>query len=198
MLAGLVLAGGQSRRMGLDKSYLRLAHNNLSLLENSQHLLSQVCEPILVSGSQHPQGIVDLYPKLGPMSGIHSGVQYIRLHYPNVRELIVVPIDMPNLSLNELNQLLVRGRESGVLVGFDTFNFPLYIPVVENVLDYLDGLFPHTDSTENVQQKDKQYSIRNFINGLNGQRLAPQATEPFNNINTPQQWQIHCEMKNEK
>lgn len=198
MLAGLVLAGGQSQRMGIDKSYLRLPDSQLSMLEHSKHMLSQLCEPVLISGAQHPDGILDIHPKLGPMSGIHAAVKHISLYYPSVTGLLILPIDMPNVSLIELKQLLHRGIEAKRVTSFESYNLPLYLPIDTSLMNYLDGVFTSVDTPKDPAIKYKRYALKNLINDLQGIVIKPSHCQPFANINTPQQWQQHCNVASEK
>ncbi|MEP1553948.1 MAG: molybdenum cofactor guanylyltransferase [Paraglaciecola sp.] len=197
MLAGLVLAGGQSQRMGTDKSYLRLPNSQLSMLEHSKQMLSHLCEPVLVSGAQHAEGILDIHPKLGPMSGIHAAVKHISLYTPGVTGLLILPIDMPNISLNELKQLLHQGLEAKRVTSFESYNFPLYLPIDTSLMNYLDGVFTTVNTAQEPAVKHKRYALKNLINDLQGIVIKPSHCQPFENINTPQQWRQHCHVSSE-
>lgn len=198
MLAGLILAGGQSQRMGTDKSYLRLPTSNLSMLENSHKLINDICDLILVSGAQHNNGIADIHPNCGPLGGIHAGVSHIGAHYPKVTELIVIPVDMPSLTILELNQLLQEGKDNRAAVYFEHFNFPLYLPFNRQLIACLENCFDVTKNENMTIFKNKQYSIKNLITSVKAQPIKPLKAKAFNNINDPRQWQQHCEAASEK
>ena len=80
-LSGLVLTGGQSRRMGTDKALLR--NDGESQVARAVRLLGTVCDQVFVSTranqadeperARFPQ-IVDRYDDLGPVAGILSAM----------------------------------------------------------------------------------------------------------------------------
>jgi molybdopterin-guanine dinucleotide biosynthesis protein A len=105
---GLVLAGGESRRMGRDKALLkRDGHTQLS---RSVELLERHLERTFVSAraeqadeperSRFPQ-IVDRYSGIGPAAGILSALQ----QYRNVSWLVLA-CDLPNVDDSTIDFLL--------------------------------------------------------------------------------------------
>ena len=105
---GLLLAGGESRRMGSDKALL--VRDGKSQLEHVAALLGDVCERVFVSTRQDQQDeperrrfeqIVDRYQDIGPVAGILSAMD----EYPHV-DWLVVACDLPNVDLQTLKFLL--------------------------------------------------------------------------------------------
>jgi molybdopterin-guanine dinucleotide biosynthesis protein A len=107
---GLVLAGGESRRMGSDKALLkRDGHTQLS---RSVDLLQRHVERTFVSAraeqadeperSRFPQ-IVDRYSGIGPAAGILSALQ----EQPKVSWLVLA-CDLPNVDDATIGFLLRR------------------------------------------------------------------------------------------
>lgn len=99
-LAGIVLAGGQSRRMGRDKAMLPWKES--SLLAHMHALLREAgAQPVVVSGA-YPEfdGVVDVIPGQGPLGGLYSVVQTL----PDGIAW-VVPVDMPRLDVALLHRL---------------------------------------------------------------------------------------------
>ncbi len=105
---GLVLAGGESRRMGRDKALL--SHNGQSQLAWMAALLGLVTERVFVSARSTQQHdaersrfelIVDHYENIGPMAGILSALE----EYPDV-DWLVVACDLPNVDEPTLKFLL--------------------------------------------------------------------------------------------
>src|SRR5271170_2062710 len=80
-VGGIVLCGGQSRRMGTSKAWLAFAGE--TLLQRIVRLLSEVVQPIVVvaaAGQELPPlpsdvvTIHDLVPDLGPLQGLADGL----------------------------------------------------------------------------------------------------------------------------
>jgi len=105
---GLVLAGGQSRRMGRDKALL--LRDGQSQLAHMVSLLDAVVDRVFVSARSEQTAdaersrfelIVDRYDDMGPVAGILSALQ----EYPEV-DWLVVACDLPNIDDSTLRFLL--------------------------------------------------------------------------------------------
>lgn len=115
-LSGVVLAGGQSQRMGRNKAFLQLEGE--TLIERVLARLSPLCDELIVSAndvesySHLPARIVpDVIPGRAALSGIHAGL----LTMQNERA-IVVACDMPFLSLSLLRYMAVVSPGYDVVV----------------------------------------------------------------------------------
>jgi molybdopterin-guanine dinucleotide biosynthesis protein A len=99
-LAGIVLAGGQSRRMGRDKAMLPWEAG--CLLDHMQALLREAgAAPVTVSGAYPAYGgVEDVIPGQGPLGGLHSVLQRL-----SDGIAWVVPVDMPRLDVTLLHRL---------------------------------------------------------------------------------------------
>lgn len=193
MLAGIILAGGKSSRMGADKSLLTLPDSQQSLLEHCKNQLALVCaNNIFISGSQHQQGIDDVIPHCGPLSGIHAAITHIETHHFNISELLVVAIDMPDLCSDDFNYLIKMGRESHCLCSFENCFLPLYIPLSAKVTQYLDTVLKSQSEGVGIHPKQRQYSVKAMLNSLQGIQMSPLKNTQLDNINTPLQWQQRC------
>jgi len=193
MLAGLILAGGKSSRMGTDKSLLTLPDNQLPLLEHCKQQLASVCgSHIFISGSQHQQGIADVIPHCGPLSGIHAAIKHIATHHSNIDELLVVAVDMPDLNSEGFSYLLEMGRKNRSLCAFENCFLPVYIPLSSHVTQYLDTVLNHQSEQAVNQPKQRQYSVKVMLKSLRGLQIQPLKNTQLHNINTPVQWQQRC------
>jgi molybdopterin-guanine dinucleotide biosynthesis protein A len=122
LYAGIVLCGGQSRRMGRAKADLPFAGD--SLLVNTVRLLNQVADPVIVAAAPDQQLpplpenvriVHDNTPAQGPLAAfVNAGV-----HVPPYRDWIfLVSCDLPFLTLPFLHLLAARGREADAVVPF--------------------------------------------------------------------------------
>jgi molybdenum cofactor guanylyltransferase len=107
-VTGILLAGGQSRRMGEDKRHLVVGEQ--TLLERGLHVLRSVFQEVLVVVAQNspPLGIdarvvQDLVPDRGSLGGLYTGL--VQAANPWV---FVVACDMPFLNPAVIAQFTSR------------------------------------------------------------------------------------------
>ena len=119
-LFGLVLAGGESRRMGRDKALLD--HDGQSQLAFVVDLLGAVVDKVFVStrsdqAADEERGryeqIVDRFENLGPVAGIMSALE----EHPNV-DWLVVACDLPNIDEQTIRYLLDRRSDTQPFTAF--------------------------------------------------------------------------------
>lgn len=129
---GVVLSGGQSQRMGMDKANLQAF--GTSMLRRTQNVLLRAGAKHVVFSRNNgmANSIADIYPGNGPLSGIHA----VCSHFLN-ENLLFVPVDLPLLSGFELQQLAIAGEESQCLVRFEGHNLPLFLKSSLPLLDAL-------------------------------------------------------------
>ena len=96
--AGIVLAGGQSRRMGRDKALLPTPDG--PLLHRIARTLATTCAQVLVvdrpPGRYRALGwplVLDRHPGQGPLAGLHAGLEAMAYPYG-----LFVACDMPGLT----------------------------------------------------------------------------------------------------
>jgi molybdopterin-guanine dinucleotide biosynthesis protein A len=118
---GVVLAGGKSSRMGENKA--NLLRENQDMLSYSKSLLNAVgSSQVIVSGGE--QGIKDLVADMGPLGGIQSIIEQFK-----PQALLILPIDLPLMTSNELLALKQVGELSQQACYFTDHYLPLYLPV---------------------------------------------------------------------
>ncbi|MDP1521468.1 molybdenum cofactor guanylyltransferase [Porticoccus litoralis] len=169
---GLILAGGGSTRMGIDKSLLR--REQQTMLTFSRSLLSTLGLDTHISGGR--QGMADVTPQAGPLGGIYSSLKTLQSD-----ALLVLPVDMPLLTPKLLHQLMDVGERLGVPVCYEDCYLPLYLPVNAGLRNYLDEVF-----AEGSQQPR---SIKKMLSALGGKQLPLSDRQPLINANTPEEWQ---------
>lgn len=152
----VVLAGGQSRRMGQDKADLSWEHGDIlgSLLARLLPLSDDV---LVVSNTLRKipklaRQVVDIIPGKGPLSGIHAGLMYAR------HDLVfVTACDVPFLP-PELVPRIVHcvGLADGSVVVYKGQIEPLFacyrkccVAVIEQLL--ADKKYRVTDLLESIQ-----------------------------------------------
>lgn len=128
-LDGVVLAGGRSRRLGVDKAQLRFG--SVPLLRIVVDRVAEVCDEVVVAVDrpERYQGmalsarlVADLAPGLGPLSGLHSGLRACGRDH-----VLVVACDLPFLNVTLLHQMAGQPRSYQALVPwFDERWHPLH------------------------------------------------------------------------
>ncbi len=115
-ISGIVLAGGKSRRMGQDKTQIRL-DSGLSLLEHAVARVAEVADEVVVvtAGSRgnlpNVRWANDVYPGAGPLGGIYAGLLACAWDHA-----LVVACDMPFLSVDLLRYMVELPRDYDVLL----------------------------------------------------------------------------------
>lgn len=118
-LTGVVLAGGESRRLGQDKALLRLwGKDGPTLLEVVLSRLGAVCNELLVV-SDGPRSwpaiparlVFDRYPGGGALGGLYTGL--LEASFPFI---LAVACDMPFLNVSLLEYMAGRPRHYDVLI----------------------------------------------------------------------------------
>ena len=140
----VVLAGGQSSRMGKDKALLKLS-NGRTLLEQAKSVFDALRPPegiellpTLVSGAR-PGGVPDRVPTAGPLGGLHAIARHLDQWELDCDGLIVVPVDMPLLSPSLLGQLCVAGQAVEEAVCIGDFYLPCWLPLNDRSRKYLNA-----------------------------------------------------------
>lgn len=126
-LAALILAGGQSRRMGRDKAWLPCAGQ--PLLARQIALARQLApREVLVSGRVGTDYrefgctvVYDRHPDAGPLAGIVAGLEAACAPL-----VLTLAVDLPHLTLALLDELVGRcGNDVGVVPRLDGQPEPL-------------------------------------------------------------------------
>lgn len=159
-VTGVILAGGESRRMGSDKSLLPIA--GARFIDHAFRCMSALFEEvIIVTNSPDLYGdipcrkVPDLYPLKGSLTGIHSG-----LRHAGNEKIFVVACDMPFLSAEAVRRVCLEKDAGDVVVpknekGVEPLH-ALYdkqcLPAVEAALDAgerkIISFFPHVQTFE--------------------------------------------------
>lgn len=111
-LAGVVLAGGASRRMGRDKATLTVAglFDGRTLVEHLVSVVAQRCDPVYVVAAQGQvlpdlpaQVLRDEVPGLGPLPAVGLGLR--TAGRAGAQRAFVCAVDMPFLTPALIDQL---------------------------------------------------------------------------------------------
>ena len=201
-LIGLVLAGGQSRRMGQDKALMR--YQGRTLIDNASLLLqSASCDKVLISRNA-PGFLNDKIEDAGPLSGVHAVLDALSQsdnHNGNPCELLVLPVDMPQMTPELLRILVSRGREAEKACYVEKRFLPFYLPVTQDTKALLANYlveqskrrvvgFLEILNAVSLKEGDLKKTARKEESD-NKKRLAKMSNEDdveWLNVNTPGDW----------
>lgn len=168
-IGGVILAGGQSSRMGADKATLVL--DGRTLLDRARHMLAECgvtsAGAILVSGRpDEPDGVPDSEPGAGPAHGARDALA--ALNARGFTRAIIIPVDMPRLTPAHLQPLLSASGSAAA---------------------YADQPLPCVVDTQAVPN-DAAPSLFGLLtaHGVTWLACPADAAAALTSINTPQDW----------
>ena len=186
----ILLAGGQSRRMGTNKALLSLGgKKNMERIVDELSKVSQLSLPLIVTNQPEVyswlglQMTSDLYPGQGPLAGIHAGMLASE-HKVN----LVVACDMPFVSSNIARWLLEQVRDHHAVVPRITPNLlhPLFaVYHTEMCLQVLEDCL----RAGRLRVTDMLHHLRvNYVNPMEGE-LGIDVDQAFFNMNHPHDYE---------
>lgn len=168
-IIGVVLAGGESLRMGQDKA--GLVWNGQSLLARAQTILAEAgCTSIWVSGRPDlPNGFADSHRDAGPAHALLDALERLPSDAPG---LLALAVDMPLVAVEDLVALTRPAPDHAR--AWCEHPLPVYLP----------AHCPRPD------RKDV-WSIRKLVTPMQIEWLEPSPSrrERLRNVNTPEDFE---------
>jgi molybdenum cofactor guanylyltransferase len=181
--AGFVLAGGRSRRMGVDKALLGACGD--TLLDRAVRVVREAAGNVTIIGEPARYAhlghavIADLRPGLGPLGGIVTGIMHSKRRWN-----LFIACDMPRMEGRLLKQLLREARgspdEDGAVAVSASGVEPLVAVYHRRALPVL------TDALDRNILK-----MRTVVELLQVKLVVVPDHDKFCNINTPEDWDAH-------
>lgn len=185
-MTGIILSGGENRRMGRDKAFLKLGE--LPLIEHILKALRSVTDRIIIV-TNSPEAyasydvtvVTDASDKRGPLTGIYTGLLHSQDEYN-----IVVACDMPFLNPRLLAYMAdLAEKYDVVLPKVGDYVEPLHAV-------YRKALLPLIESR--LQQDERK--IRGLFNEVRVRYVAEPEIDQFDpgrksfmNLNTPEEYE---------
>ena len=185
-MTGIVLSGGENRRMGADKAFLKVA--GMPIIEHVLTALRKSMERIIIV-TNSPEAyvlfdalvITDACEKRGPLTGIYSGLLHSQDDYN-----VIVACDMPFLNSELLAYMAgLAGEYDVVLPKIGNFVEPLHAV-------YRRRLLPVIEKHINGDQR----RIQSVFTGLRVRYVTEQEIDRFDplrrsfiNLNTPEEYE---------
>ncbi|MEP4888748.1 MAG: molybdenum cofactor guanylyltransferase [Aliiglaciecola sp.] len=178
---GLILAGGRSSRMGVDKSTLSLSGESFLQLAIKRFESIGIHNYVVSSNSLEGAMADRLFDK-GPLAALDALLNLPQSRLNNVDGVLVVPIDMPLFPAASLKQLALQGAERHFACYFRSHPMPFFIQ--------LDAQFAAT-LKQQIESDDR--SIFSLLKKLSAVEInynkGQIAKDAFYNVNTPEQMQ---------
>jgi molybdopterin-guanine dinucleotide biosynthesis protein A len=188
--------------MGQDKALMR--YQGRTLIDNASLLLQAAsCDKVLISRNA-PGFLNDKIEDAGPLGGVHAVLDALSQsdnHTDNPYELLVLPVDMPQMTPELLRILVSRGREAEKACYVENRFLPFFLPVAQNTQALLANYLVE-------QSKRRVVGFLEILNAVslkeadlkktlgkdeadNKKRLAKMSNEDdieWLNVNTPGDW----------
>ncbi|WHO71163.1 molybdenum cofactor guanylyltransferase MobA [Rhizobium sp. BT03] len=184
-IAGVVLAGGRSQRMGHDKAAAMLGTE--SLLRHVLTRLSQQVVPVAINADTAAEDVPvvpDLFPgKAGPLAGIHAAMRYAA-GLPAITHVVTVSVDCPFFPTDLVARLAAAlERPSQIAIAAsEGRSHPVF------------GLWPATLAADleawivtDEKRRVRDFLLRHDVTEVSFPLHPTRASllDPFFNINTP-------------
>ena len=175
-VTGIILAGGQSSRMGQDKS--SLLYRNKELIQWSVDVLKPLCSQLLISSNDSNLNylgfpiVSDEVKGIGPIGGLYSS-----LKKSNTRLNLIIACDTPNLSVNIYKTLLNTAKDgfSAVAIDDNGNSEPLIACYQKDVSEVIGKMII-----------DKKYKMQELLNSIKVNKIAFSDSSFSKNINRPE------------
>jgi len=184
-MTGIILAGGENKRMGVDKAFLKVA--GMPMIEHILRALGSVVHRIIIvtNSPERYQAydvrvVTDRLDQRGPLTGIYSGLYSSGSEYN-----VVVACDMPFLNAGLLSYLmeLAPGFDA-VVPAFGELTEPLHAVYSKRLLPVIEERI--CEDERRIQSIFGSANIR-YVTDNEISRFDPERRS-FINLNTPQQF----------
>ena len=183
-VTGILLAGGKSSRMGKDKALIK--YGNETFMSNSLKKLHKLFDEVIVVADniekyniENAKIIQDIYPKMGPMGGIHAALKAAKNDW-----IFVIPCDMPMWQPFLVEEILKY-----------RLDYDIVVPLINDHMEPLFALYKKTCIpgleeclNKNIIKVLELYPLvkTNYLELEKVYNEVDQCDKNFFNINTPE------------
>lgn len=184
-ITGVILAGGESRRMGCDKSLLPV--DGARFIDHIYRRMASLFDEVLVVTNSPGlyqdlpcRKVPDIYYAKGSLAGIHSGLCHARNE-----QVFVVACDMPLLSSEVIRLLATSAPTAEVVIARNGKGVePLHARYAKSCLPAIEAVL------DRGSRRIVEFFPAVRVHELPAAELLPHDPEglSFRNINTPQEY----------
>jgi len=191
-ITGIILSGGKSKRMGVNKSLLKVGCK--TIIEVVQDKISKLFKELLVITNEpelyqflNLEIYKDIFQGKGPLAGIHSG-----LVHSKTQKSFIISCDMPLITVDMINTIINYKKDSPITItkadGYIQQLCGVYdkccIPEAEKLLEESLG-----DENRNTQQEKRGCKVLQLIKEVGAEILDAEALPSYDknlffNMNT--------------
>lgn len=194
-ITGIILSGGLSSRMGVDKGLLKIGYK--SIIERLSTLMSRLFQNILISTNDFERYnfisspmVADIYKGFGPISGIHA-----TLVASKTEKNFILSCDMPLISEEMIRYIVEFNSTKQISVPFADGRSQYLCGVYnKSVISIIEKMI--NNSTESKNNKGKSNtSVKQLIENANAEIIETESLPFFNeniffNMNTTSDYEI--------
>jgi len=187
-ITGVILAGGKSSRMGVNKSFLKLG--NQTIIERIVDLMKSIFnEVIIVTNTPDEYKFLnlplyeDIYKWKGPLAGIHSA-----LIHSQTEKIFVLSCDVPLMS-KEMIEYIIEYKTDKSIVFCEAAGYhqPLVGVYSKKILSEIEKFI------SNNEMSDK--SFHQFLKIVDAEIIHPEKLSFYNdeiffNVNRPEDYEL--------
>ena len=184
-LCGLIVCGGESSRMGCDKSLL--IYHQKPQREHVYEMLRSMCSEVFISCNEEQSAEMDnrlpfipdlkLYKNTGPMAALLTAFSF----YPD-NDFIICGCDYPFISEIELNNFLSSLKKNRAASAFYNSEEDLYEPLLAYYTSECSSLLKN-------QFREKNYSLQYFLRSVKAEKYYPADINLLKSADTPEDFE---------
>lgn len=168
-ITGIILSGGKSSRMGVNKSLLVI--NGKTIIERVRDLMKSIFSEVLLITNEPDEYLFlginiyqDIYKGYGPLAGIHSGL----IHSATKRNFII-SCDIPLMTIKMIKYLVEFKTDKLITIakadGFiqqlaGIYHRDILVPVEETLIAQ------QTGNVRNVNQQKRGCKVLSLVNDV--------------------------------
>jgi molybdopterin-guanine dinucleotide biosynthesis protein A len=167
-ITGIILAGGKSSRMGMDKGFC--AVNGKPMVQYAIEVLEQICDSLIISSNNSDYElfgfpvIPDLIKDIGPMGGIYTGLKQSETQYN-----FFLSCDMPMVTSDIIWHILEQKQNYDAIVPlWNNYPEPMCAYYNKNIINTLEDFI-----------KKKNFKIQDIYPEIDHKKIDISPDHPF-------------------
>jgi molybdopterin-guanine dinucleotide biosynthesis protein A len=185
-MTGIVLSGGENRRMGTDKAFLKVA--GVPLIEHVLRSLQSVFHDLIIvtNAPEHYTGyqvnvVTDAFDIRGPLTGIYSGLIRSSTEYN-----FIVACDMPYLNPALISYMAGLGEGHDIVIpSINGLLEPLHAIYRKRLIPLIEEQIKH--DRRRIRELFGHVQMR-YVTEQEIDRFDP-GRKSFKNLNTPKDYE---------